>query len=425
MEKLILWKEKADKQPILITGPKAVGKTTIIKEFAGKYYKKFIHVDLKKDKDNFLYMGKLLRKGFDEEMSRYISPDENKEDILIVFDHFDMEQAGINTFDDIIRFIVYNLMDYNICLVTLFDVKRFLSPDLLNKLDIFSMQPISIKEFFIINNDRELLKAVENNPEKSLSPQMLEKIKLYIKVYFITGGMPKVIQTYMNTRDLNQVNEARKEVFQDYLSEINDISDEKLKTKVRRLYFGITAWMDSQDKSCQYGISSYFTGIKEWEKAVEWLINRQMVIKLEALKEVKVPLENNKKKKVFKLYYHDIGILTYAYGIQFADIIQMDYPYALKNYALIEQFVLQQLLVSELKGASYYWMGSEKEYIEFICENRDELIPVKIECKNGNNKIVDEYQAKYHPDLFVLITNEAFKASEPVIKIPSFFVWNL
>lgn len=424
-EKLALWREKADRQPVLITGAKAVGKTTVIKEFAAKYYKKLLIFDLRKDTDSFIYKGELLRKKFDQETERYLDPGENKEDVLIVFDHLDMEPAGTHSISDIVRFIVYNLMDYNVCMITSLNEKKILSPGLLAKLDIFSMEPVSLKEFFIINNDRELLEAVKNNAREKLSPEMLEKIRRYIKVYFITGGMPKVIQTYMDTRNLDMVNEARREIYELYLSEINSIAEEGLRKKARQIFSSVPFWLDSQDKKFRYGLAVFLTGKGNWEKALDWLTDRKMLIKTEALREVKKPLEDRKDKDTFKLYYNDIGILTYAYGIQFADIVGMDYPYELKNHALMEQFVLQQLLVSEMKGAPYYWVGSGKESIEFICESQDEIIPVKVDCENRGGGVVNEYRDRYHPGIMIFVTKDLMEVSEPVIKIPSFSVWNL
>lgn len=426
VEKLALWRKKADKQPLLITGAKGVGKTTAIKEFGQKYYKKLILVDLEKDRNNFLYRGELLRKKFDEEVKGYIGSDEKKEDILIVFDHFNIEKVREYTAADIIRFVVYNLMDYNICLITSFRIQKLcLSPGLLKKLDIYSVQPVSLKEFFIINNDRELLDAVEHHAEKELSAEMLEKIRLYIKVYFITGGMPKVIQTYMDTRNLDKVNNARTQMYQACLKEINSIPDLKFRAKVHKIYSNVAVCLNSSEKIFQYGITAYFTGINDWHRALEWLEDRQMVFKVEALKEVKKPLSENKKSKGYKLYYQDIGMLTYAYNIQFADIVKTVYPYELRHHALLEQFVLQQLFVSGLKEVPYYWNGSEKESIEFIYEEEEEIVPVKINCENNGNKVINEYQDKYHPKFFVTVTNDTLDMVKSVLKIPSFSLWNL
>lgn len=426
VEKLALWRKKADKQPLLITGARAVGKTTAVKEFGEKYYKKLILVDLEKDRDNFIYKGELLRKKFDEDAKKYISVNEKKEDILIVFDNFNIEKVKEYTATDIIRFIVYNLMDYNICLITSFRIQKLaLPPGLLKKLDIYAVQPVSLKEFFVINNDRELLEAVENNAGRELSEKMLEKIRLYIKVYFITGGMPKVVQTYMDTRNLDKVNDARTQMYQNCLREINGIPDLKFRAKVHQIYSDIAVRLDSPNKSFQYGISAYFTGINEWHKALEWLEDRQMILKTEALREVKMPLAENKKSRGFKLYYQDIGMLTYAYNIQFADLVKTGYPYELRHHALLEQFVLQQLLVSGIEGVPYCWNGREKECVEFVCEGSGEIIPVKISSGGSENKVIDEYREKYHPNLFVAVTNDTIEMTEPIMKIPSFAVWNL
>ena len=261
--------------------------------------------------------------------------------------------------------------------------------------------------------------------KESLSEEKLEKMKRYIKVYFITGGMPKVIQTYMDTRDIDKVNEARKEAYQVYLSEIDSIEEENLRRKVQKVFCGIGQKLDSQDKRFRYGMAAILSGKQNWERAVEWLTDRRMIIKTDALQTIEKPLENHKNRNVFKLYYNDIGILTFSYHIQFADIVGMDYPYEMKNHALIEQFVLQQILVSEMKGIPYWWIGEDREDIEFICESQGEIIPVKVNCWNRESRAVNEYRARYHPDTVISVTNDIMEMKDDVIKIPSFAVWNL
>ena len=161
---LASWKDKADRQPAVVTGAVSVGKTTAVKEFAERFYNKLIIFDLQKDPS--ILSGELTRKNFDEKTQAYMDVTESKEDILVVIDHLDTEKVGNHQAAEVLRFICYNLMDYNVCVITSLNVWRIFSEGLLARFDLFEMYPVSLREFLIINRDRELLECVEHMTEK-------------------------------------------------------------------------------------------------------------------------------------------------------------------------------------------------------------------------------------------------------------------
>ena len=50
---------------------------------------------------------------------------------------------------------------------------------------------------------------------------------------------------------------------------------------------------------------------------------------------------------------------------------------------------------------------------------------MKINCEDNENKVINEYQEKYHPKFFVTVTNDTLDIVKSVLKIPSFSLWNL
>lgn len=424
IEKLICWKEKADRQPALLTGAKGVGKTTAVREFAGQKYKKLIVFDLKNNGDEFVFKGELTRKRFDQAAAAYAGEKEKKEEILVVFDHLDEEKVGDHSARDLMQFIIYNLMDYNICVIASLNVVRTFPAEMMEKADLFFMYPVSLKEFFLINDDSEMLEAVENCAEEEFPKKLLEKLSLYLKVYFITGGMPKVIQAYMDTRELEMVNKARKETYESYLSYIDAIPDEKFRKRVREVYLSVGKQLDRPDKRFKYSQLGLLAGKKRYSAAVEWLVDRGIAVKVKML-EAGSSHHASEYDGDFKLYLNDIGILTFSGGICFEDLVMGCNPYETQNYALLEQLVLQQLQVSELREIAGFFMGDGKEEVEFVCRGQGENVPVKIAFKDSLGEGMKEYQNRYHPEMMIYITENTMKMERQEMSVPVFAVWNL
>ena len=407
---LASWKDKADRQPAVVTGAVSVGKTTAVKEFAERFYNKLIIFDLQKAPS--ILSGELTRKNFDEKTQAYMDVTESKEDILVVIDHLDTEKVGNHQAAEVLRFICYNLMDYNICVITSLNVWRIFSEGLLAKFDLFEMYPVSLREFLIINRDRELLECVEHMTEKELTEEQMAKMLRYMKVYLFTGGMPLAIQTYMDTRDIGAVTEAKKKIAENYLGLIEKIPDIRLRKKAKDIYLSICEPLQREDKRYRYR-KTWMLQKHGYDEAVEWLCDKGLVLRMDRC----VSAGSGQNGKEFRLYYNDIGILTWFCKIRFADIAGVQDIYQLGNGALMEQAVLQQLRMSELSEVTGFLNDeNEKSEVTFLCRSEKETVPVRTGRK--------ENVSVQYP-MTVCITWDKAKVYEKQISIPLFAVWNL
>jgi hypothetical protein len=413
--KLAAWKRREDRKPLLITGGYGVGKSTAVKMFAEKYYKKLVVIDVMKTTGKVSFDGFLTRDPFDEVMQRYAAEQESKENFFIVFENLNEEKIGKNSAEEIIKFIVRDFMDYNLCIITSLNEKKLCTKGVLDQLDICPLYPVSLKEFLIINGDQKLLECVQNQMRKPLTPEQKMKLKQYLSVYFITGGMPKVIQTYMETRNLDKVNEARKEVYEDWIARLNSIKDENMRKKAKELIQSAAKQLDRPDKVFQYKEMHFFARSKSYEPALTWLTDRQMLFKV----------TDSEEPSRCKLYLSDVGLLSWMYGLQYADVVTASEFYSLKNNALAEQFVLQHLMLSEMKGDYLFWRTKDQKEVTFICATGQENIPVVLECCGKQTDVLAKYKETKHPKLALTVTEDGMSWQEQDMQIPIYAVWNV
>lgn len=420
MKKLSQWKDRTDRQPALVAGAKGVGKTSAVMEFAREHYHKQILFDMRNLEDPFLSQEILTRVGFDETVEHYVGETGEKDEVLVIFDH--LEQNGKSRLEEIIRFAVCHLMDYSVCMIVSGNPESICTAEWKEKIDFYPMYPVSLKEMMEINRDFELLGAVEQCAVQEISGEMKNKLIQYMKVYFITGGMPKVIQTYMDTRQLEAVEHSLREVYEQYLSLIDEIRDEKLKRKVRKIYLGMKNSIQCDRKNVWEVLSSKLQE-KENEKALQWLLDQGLLAKVNLCRE-KNAIQDCMEKNC-RLYFHDIGIFNYVCGISFQQLIPLEFPYKFQDYPLIEQFVFQQLKVSELSDIRGRWAGPKKETIEFLCQSENQLIPVKIHGEYGSGTALNVYNEIYSPDMMIEITLHETEYEKNSLQIPVYAVWNL
>lgn len=405
---LMQWKNENWMKPCLLTGMKGVGKTTYIKEFAQEHFPHTVYFDLTDEKScDYIFSG-ILKK---EDVEKRI---ENPKETLIILDHAEVEKIGINKSKDILKFIQANLKDYYICFVADVDSLQLFEPAQIVGLFKVEMFPISIKEFMVINNDEFLAEKIEQGEE--LEAVELDKIRKYIKVYFVTGGMPHTLYIYMSTRKLDSVYKAGEDVLENINMSFEQLKDVKFQNIVRKTFYSVAEELAKEDKYYSLLEKKGYFERKKYIKAIDWLIDHKLIVKVDTVESEK--MQPSKQEKKFQLFYQDIGILTRICGIGFEELIPFDYPYKLKSGALFFQFIMEQMIHT---GTIRPCCPAKSMNLNcnYICESSNEIISVFVDCKDGKNDLKNSIGTA------VEITEDTLEITEDILKIPSFAVWNL
>ncbi len=414
------WYENPSRKPLVVSGARCVGKTWAVKDFGDGFFDNILVFDLKEN-------------GYQDFSEQFLSRDISglaKKDgdfggTLIVF-----EDISKDIFEDpegIIKGIEAKTPGIFICFTTNLTQKElFGREDASDAVDFLKMYPMSFGEFLIVNNQYELSSKIEKQKEEDLTDKDLEEIIRFLKIFYIVGGMPEAVKTWLEEKDLEKVYEVKNKILDIYSEDFNSIESHNLKGKVKEVWDSLTRQLEAENKKFQYGQVKVTARAREYEIGVEWLENRGYINKLYKIKSDKSSVKNQRDEKSFEAFLVDVGLLTSLYGIKYDDLNGNKSAILAKNGAIIEQFVNQELLYNKNIGEIFYWTSEATARIPFVFEDSGQIIPIDINVAGSTKaQSLKVYRQRYKNPMSVTITYEKFSMQSGVLNIPVYSVWNL
>ncbi len=382
-----------DKKPVLLTGARQVGKTTVVKELS-KEYKSSIYINLESN-NTFKQIVDESNLDFYEIMNAYcaISNISLLEDTLVIFDEIQFSSkllTGLKYFyeSDVANTIIATGSNLGL---SINKEDKWSFP--VGKVSMLNMYPMNFKEFLFAVGKAGLISYIESgvNGEKILGA-VHDSILREFDVFINTGGMPEVVAKYVQTKDLKDVKKVQEGLLLGYNNDILKYSDSKTSSRIYEIYDSVDAMLSSDTqkfKITKVDANTY----KDIASPLSWLIKTGLVYKCNNIESISMPLSSNVKENNFKLFYSDVGLLmkksNYTIG---PDIIENDKIYlgvVMENYfATIIKYNNQNLFCYKRRTSE----------IDFIIEYNSKVIPVEV--KSGNNtqaKSLKTYIERYKP----------------------------
>jgi len=249
------------------------------------------------------------------------------------------------------------------------------------RLQMLNMQPLTFKEFLWAIG-KELLAAEIEQKDKQLSKTILNLVNEELYNYFLIGGMPECIQTFVQSRDYRAVLDTQTDLVatlrQDF-SKYAEYSDKRCLNTV------LTAVSRKTGEQIKYAHLDDNYSNPTIKKAFELLETARLFTRIKAASPSGIPLGSNVSDKKFKTVFLDIGLLSNLSGFNSTQIIPKQKLAAAFNGKLAEQFVGQELRAT-IPGDLYYWSrdarGSSAE-TDYLVQINGEILP--IEVKSGKS----------------------------------------
>lgn len=280
------------------------------------------------------------------------------------------------------------------------------------KVDWIDMYPLSFEEFLMALGEDQLLAVLANSTMDSVFPDMgHQRLWDCLKCYFIVGGLPEVVTTYLAQRAhmvsaLAAVREKQEDLIRTYYADIAKHAGKVNAMHIDRVWQAVpTQLATTQNGSAnKFKFKGVVPGVDRYRRLVnviDWLVNAGLIIKVKVVDTSQSPLSAYAKDSSFKLFIFDVGLLGAMSGIAPALILKYDYG-SYKGY-FAENFVCQELYCVDSKPL-YSWQEKTAE-IEFLKEFNGSIIP--IEVKSGSStraKSLKVYAAKYQPNAQVILS---------------------
>ena len=368
------------REALLITGARQVGKSYAIREFGKSHYSSFIEINLLEDSIARTSISKASNsKDLLLRITAIASQPLIKGKTLIFFDEVQVVPEIVTA----IKFLVEEGSYQYVLSGSLLGIGlKGISSMPVGYLTVKEMYPLNLEEFYracgISDNIFSVLEEAFK-AEREIDSIIHRKLMELFRLYLIVGGMPAVVQTYLDTNDIKKVVNKQREILSMY---VEDISQYDINNKLYRkdIFNLIPAELNNPNKRFILKNLNENTKFSRLEDSFIWIREAGVAIGVYNIEEPKLPLELAKLRNLFKLFSNDVGLLAcqYADGIQLR-ILNNDIDI---NYGSIYENAVAEELYSH--GLKLYYFNSKKQgELDFVIKLDDKILP--IEVKSGKN----------------------------------------
>ena len=369
------------KKALLVTGARQTGKTWLIRDEIEKSgYKKF-EINFIDQPDMVAYLNAEMSAEEFLVKLKMIMPESCRPKETIVF--FDEIQKCPEIVTKI-KFLVDEGSFRYVMSGSLLDVElRGIASVPVGYLTVLRMYPMDFEEFMIANSVSQTTLDMLKEKYVRLEPVddfIHQRLLAMFFVYLIVGGMPDAVRTYVETKDIREVDKVQHDIIGLYKEDFSQYEQEDRKLRLKAIYDLIPAELNKQNKKFVFTMLDRELKFDRYENSFLWLKDAGVALPVYNVEEPVIPLLISKSSNVFRLFSSDIGLLTSAYpAATKIELIQKNAE--VNNGAHFENAVAQQLTAN---GFDVYFCKKKNiGELDFVIEMDGRVVP--IEVKSGKD----------------------------------------
>lgn len=385
------WKASDERKPLIVKGPRQIGKTESIRKFAKENYESIIEINFVTDPkykmitsdgykaESIIKNISLIDPGF-----KFV---EGK--TLIFFDE-------IQEFPDIATSLKFFCEDGRfdvICSGSLLGINynRIESNSVGYKID-YSMYSLDFEEFLWAKGyDNATIQGMLEHM-KTLTPFSELEHTVFSSLFLdfcILGGMPAVVREYIKNNTFEGTLEIQRQLIADYKEDIRKYAGGMDQTRILNVFNSIPVQLAKENKKFQLSKVQKDARFKDYRGCIEWLNDAGMINMCYCLNAPELPLKGNYDIDKFKVYFSDTGLFVSLLDDEAQDDLRANKNLSVYKGALYESIVAEALVKA---GYSLYYYKREDSTLEldFFLRNTDSLIPVEVKAKNNKAKSLSQ-----------------------------------
>lgn len=425
MERSILdalkqWKSSSRRKPLILNGARQVGKTWILKHFGATYYDNVAYLNC----DHEPMAANLFE---DYDTNRIIRMLEvlthtqiSASKTLIILDELQEVPRGLHA----LKYFAEEAPDYHIVVagsllgLMLHEGENF--P--VGKVNILHMHPMSFTEFLIAAGESQLCNSLQMG-DWQITNAIHDKINRLLRIYLYVGGMPEAVQAYCNQVPLREIRTIHNEILTTYINDLSKHAPKEQVIRITQVFRSIPAQIAKENKKFIFGLLKNGARAKEYEIAIQWLLDAGIVHKVCQVSKPQAPLSFYEESDAFKLFLLDCGLLGAMNATDASEVTLTEKAFEEYNGALTEQLVLQELKAVDDLPVYYYTKPNAKQEIDFMIMIKNQAIPV--EAKAGENlqaKSLKQYIIENSPTKAIKTSLMPFKSNEIIDNVPLYAI---
>ncbi len=428
-QELIRWKDKRRRKPLILTGVRQCGKTYIINEFGNSHFKNMAHLNFEESEN----AGAIFEYDFNVDRiiteigyltGETIVPGET----LLFLDEIQICPKAITA----LKYFCENKRELHvICAGSLLGVaiKRDQMSFPVGKVNRLQLYPMSFKEFVIACGRTDLVEILSKWPTDRAVPDLYAApMKKLLKEYYIIGGMPEAVQTWLDTHDYNEVTDVHMEILLDYADDFSKYAPANEVPKIRWIWDSIPVQLAKENNKFVFSHVKAGKRSAQLEDALQWLKDAGLITQLFLVEKPELPLSGFADKTYFKVYMSDIGLLRTKAGMSPETVFGETGMYIRFKGGFSENYVLNELC--SIGENPYFWRSGNTAEIDFIYEDQSYMIPVEVKsADNTQAKSYKQFCKRYEPVFGFKLSEkniaENMCESTRTFSIPLYMIWSI
>lgn len=404
-EKLLKWKNKTSRKPLLVLGVRQCGKTYLVKEFGSKEFENMAYINFDGNKglqsifDYDFDINRILDEIGSVVLNKKIIPGKT----LLFLDEIQDCPRAIQS----LKYFCENLPELHVIAagsllgITLKEQGISFPVGKVQRLEIF---PMSFEEFVIADGGEKYLNGMSKLPlGREISELYSVPMQKYLQNYYIVGGMPEAVKIWIQTHDYNQVEEIQNQILKDYADDFGKHTTPDTAIKIKLIWDAIPSQIAKDNNKFIFSHVKEGARAKDLEDALEWLVSAGLVYKLNLVQTPQLPLESMKDNTYFKIYMADVGLLRKKSNVNYRTILNGDESFIQFKGAFSENYIMSEL--KSLGVSAYFWRTKADAEVDFISDYEGVLFPIEVKsATNTKAKSLQLFCKRFAPKL-------AFKAS--------------
>ena len=418
------WKESEERKPLMIMGPRQVGKTYSATRFAKENYDNYVLFNFQESPGLYrIFEGDLDPHRLVKELSAY-SQESINEDTLMIFDEIQecsravtslkyfreqMPEQPLITTGSLLGLITGDPKDKEEGFKRSFPV---------GKVDQIQMHPMDLEEYAWATGRKGLSDSIRDHfndmAEMPLHDRALEMYREYLAV----GGMPEAVDAYVRTGDPGMVMSAQKGLNDSMIGDISKhAGNPDTVVRTLRTWNSMVSQLMKDNLKFQYSKIVKGGRSSQYSISVDWLIAARMVNRVDMVTEPTSPLSGFVDNSSFRLFMADTGMLCSKAEVPFKTVVSGRAGDRFRG-VMAENYVAQSLKANDLNA--FYWNPDQYTEVDFIIQDSEgEVMP--IEVKSGDrtdSKSLSKLRKKYSPRSSIRISSKNFGCEDGLYSIP-------
>lgn len=405
-QQLLDWKhDRRGEVALLIEGARRIGKSYIVEEFAKNEYDSYLLIDFSRVNPKVieffdLYLDDLdmLFTSLELYGKKKLIPRKNPTDeasSLIIFDEIQFCPRARSAIKHLVADHRFDYIETGSLISIKKNVKDIMLP---SEEHAIEMYPMDFEEFLWAIGDEMMMPFIKMQFEKRKPMEAFHRKALdYFRQYMIVGGMPQAVQTYVDTRDFDKVDERKRDILSIYRNDIRKYADNQ-ETKVAAIFEELPGQLQKHEKKFRLADLQSHARMRDYSEAFFWLSDAKIINCCYNSTEPSIGLKLNEERTTLKCYMGDTGLLiSHAFderGIVTSELYQklMFDKLEVNEGMLVENIVAQMLRAA---GHKLYFFSKysakeadERMEIDFLIAkptitSRHNISP--IEVKSGSH----------------------------------------